>query len=138
MPTRTDGSLKRQAKAGSLEPSAIFKEIEAKPPLMREQAKAKYIGKQVKWTLTFLDGREGQDGEAHLTFHFNPQDIRMVSGNVFLSEYPRLRSMQPREALRVRGAIRKIDSLCIELEISELSLVSDTFQIGKATRHLML
>ena len=89
---------------------------------MREQAKTKYIGTQVKWTLMFLDGRSDQDGEARLTFHFGPQDIRMVSGSVLLSDYPRLKSMRAGESLRVRGTIRKIDTLCIELEIRDLVL----------------
>ena len=113
------GKASSRLQSYSLEPATIFAEIEARPPLMREEAKAKYLGKQVRWMLMFLDGRRDQEGEAHLTFHFNSEDVRMVSGNVPLPRYPRLRSMQPGEFLCVRGAIRKIDSLCIELEIHD-------------------
>ena len=116
MPTR----VHRVATTGPLAPSGIFAEVESRPPLMREQAKAKYLGKQVKWALAFLDGRAGQDGEARLTFHFDPQDIRMVSGSVRLSDYPRLRSTSVGERIRVRGTIRKVDALCIELDIRDL------------------
>lgn len=104
----------------SLNPAQIFAAIEAQPPLMREEAKAKYLGKQVRWMLAFLDGHVYEPGEARLTFHFDSKDIRMVSGSVSLSKYPQLKSMQPGETLRIRGAIRKIESLCIDLDIRDL------------------
>ena len=44
----------------------------------------------------------------------------MIIGEVGLDKYPRLRMMRPGEPLRIRGTIRKIDALSIELEITEL------------------
>ena len=116
MPTRAS----TVSSARTLQPSAIFEEIESRPPLMRDQAKAKYIGKKVSWAVIFLDGREDQEGKAHLAFHFAPNDIRMVVGDVVLSAYPSLRSMRPGESLRVRGTIRKFSALSVELEIQDL------------------
>ena len=103
------------------QPSAIFEEIESHPPLMRDQAKTKYIGKQVTWAVTFLDGKEDQEGKAQLAFHFAPNDLRMIIGSVILSDYPRLRALRSGEFLRVRGTIRKFSALSVELNIRDLA-----------------
>lgn len=120
MPTQTNSSPKRQAKAGSLEPSAIFREIEAQPPLMRSQAARAYQGMEGDWPLTFANAQEGRSGEAHLYFNFEPHALRMIRGNVSLRKYPQLRQLHVGTPVRVRGRIQKIDAFFINLEIQDL------------------
>ena len=121
MPTRTDSSLKHQAKAGSLVPSAIFKEIEAQPPLMRPQVARAYRGMEGNWPLTFANAQEGRSGEARLYFNVEPHAImKMVSGSVSLRKYPQLRRLEVGAAVRVRGRIQKVDTFFIELDIQNL------------------
>ena len=120
MPTQTNSSPKRRTKAGSLEPSAIFKEIEAQPPLMRPQAARAYQGMESDWPLTFANAQEGRSGEAHLYFNFEPHAMRMVRGNASLRKYPQLRRLQVGAPVRVRGRIKKVDTFFIELDIQDL------------------
>lgn len=109
-----------------LRPSAIYAEINSHPPLMREQAKAAYIGREVDWPATFTDASEQPGEKASLMFYFEERDVRAVTGVVSLSEYPQLRSLHSDERLRVRGTIRKIDQLFIELDISKLVFAQST------------
>ena len=121
MPTQTNSSPKRQTKARSLELSAIFKEIEAQPPLMRPQAARAYCGMEGDWPLTFANAQEGRSGEAHLYFNVEPDAVmKMVSGNVSLRKYPQLRRHQVGSPVRVRGKIQKVDAFFINLEIRDL------------------
>ena len=120
MPTQTNSLPTRRTKAGSLEPSAIFKEIEAQPPLMRPQAARAYQGMEGDWPLTFANAQEGRSGEAHLYFNFEPHAMRMVRGNVSLRRYPQLRRLQVGAPVRVRGRIQKVDAFFINLEIRDL------------------
>jgi hypothetical protein len=105
-----------------LDPANIFAEIEAHPPLMRAEAANTYVGKDIDWLLTFFSGHELGIGRARLTFRIASQGIGMVVGAVSLSDYPWLKSLHADEPVRVRGRIRKIDTMSIELEISELLL----------------
>ena len=121
MPTRTEGSLKHQAEAGSLEPLAIFKDIEAQPPLMRPKVARAYRGVEGNWPLTFANAQEGRSGEARLYFNVEPRAImKMVSGSVSLRKYPQLRRLEVGASVRVRGRIQKVDTFFIELEIRDL------------------
>ena len=107
----------------ALEPSQIFAEIDACPPLMREQASQRYIGSEVDWPVTLADAREQKPGQAHVVFWPEPSGNRLIVGDVPLSGYPQLRSMRAGDPARARGRIRKVDTLSIELEIKELVLV---------------
>ena len=121
MPTRTNSLLKHQTKVGALEPSAIFKAIEAQPPLMRPQAARAYRGMESDWPLTFANAQARRSGEARLYFNFEPHAImKMVSGSVSLRKYPQLRQLQVGTPIRVRGRIQKVDTFFIELEIRDL------------------
>ena len=123
MPTRTRPLVKRSmSKAGSLEPSNIFSELKMCPPLMREQAKVAYVGKEVVWLVIFMDGYEQSSGQVRLTFQPDPDQLKLISGTVRLSDYPWLKSTPAGEAIHVRGRIKKIDTLSIELELSDLLL----------------
>ena len=126
MPTRTDDSLKRRGRLGLLEPSTIFKDIEAQPPLMRDEVMQTYIGRKVNWQLTFRNGQVGDRDEAWLIFDAEPKGVRMVTGTVPLSKYPRLRTLPSGEIIHVRGRIRKIDAVCVDLDIAELKLPAST------------
>lgn len=75
---------------------------------MRDEIAKAHLGRKVDWALTFTDGSTDDSGRAHLLFHFDPRTVRIVTGEVPLSKYPRLRSMRAGEPLRVRGTIRKI------------------------------
>ena len=115
-----------------LDPANLFAEIDAQPPLMRDEAAKRYVGREVDWPLTFFSGHEHDLGQARVMFRVASQGIGMVVGAVSLSDYPWLRSLHADEAVRVRGRIRNIDTMSIELDISDLLLVSDTFQSGKS------
>ena len=65
-------------------------------------------------------------------FKIPDQMLRIVEGTVSLAKYPWLKTLRADAPVRVRGRIRGIGVLSIELEISELSLVSDTCQSGKS------
>ena len=43
-------------KTKSLELASIYAELNAHPPLMREQAKAAYLGQDVDWVAAFANG----------------------------------------------------------------------------------
>jgi len=106
-----------------MEPSVIFAEIEAQPPLMRQQAARAYCGIESDWLLTFANAKEGRPGEAHLYFNVEPHAImKMVSGTVSLRKYPQLRQLQVGAPVRVRGKIQKVDPFFINLEIQDLVL----------------
>ena len=103
-------------------PSCIFADIEAQPPLMRAEVSQRYLGEEIDWLLTFTNGRELDAGRAWLTFDFDPRSIKVIVAEVGLAEYPHLRTMRAGELLRIRGTIRKINALSIELEITALQL----------------
>ena len=105
-----------------LQPSEIFAKIEACPPLMRDQTMQRYIGRTVNWLLTFRNGSTNDRGQARLIFNTQPDGIRMIAGTAPLSKYPGLKSLPSGESVRVRGRIRKIDSVCVNLDITELEL----------------
>lgn len=115
-------------------PQHIFAEIEAQPPLMRPQAAKAYLGKAVDWPMTFANANEEPAGQARALFRFGPHEIKLITGNVPLSRYPQLRSMRAGERLRVRGTIRKIDTLFIELDISELVLAQPTHALADSAK----
>ncbi|MDP3723181.1 MAG: hypothetical protein Q8R91_06785 [Candidatus Omnitrophota bacterium] len=100
--------------------SAIFKEIKAQPPLMRQQAARAYCGMEGDWPLTFANAQEGRPGEAHLYFNIEPYSMRMIRGNVSLRKYPKLRRLEVGASVRVRGNIQKVDTFFIELDIRDL------------------
>jgi len=105
-----------------LDPATIFAEIKAQPPLMRPQATQAYLGRSVDWSVIFANASEQPSGRAHLIFRFNQHDMGMITGAASLAQYPQLRSLRSGERIQVRGRIRKIDTLSIELEIRDLGL----------------
>ncbi len=122
--------VRRATRKGVLEPAKIFAEIETQPPLMRQQAAQTYIGKVINWPVIFSNASEQPSGQAHLIFCFGSHHINMITGNVSLSDYPQLRSLRSGERLRVRGTIRKIDQLFIELDISKLVFAQPTHALA--------
>lgn len=116
MPTR----ISHVSMTKSLEPSAIFAEIESHPPLMREQAKTAYIGKEVAWSVIFVNGYQQSSGEARLTFQPEPNEIKFISVTARLTDYPWLTSTRAGETVHLRGNIRNINTLSIEVSLKEL------------------
>lgn len=104
-----------------LQPTDIYAEIKSQPPLMRDEAGQKYIGREVEWLVTFDNGWESK-GQAHLSFGVEPHVISMVKGTVSLTEYPWLKSLRADKVVRVRGRISRIDGMAITLDKLELSL----------------
>lgn len=102
------------------EPANIFEKIEAQPPLMRGQAKAAYIGKEVDWALTFADGYEDRSGKVRVMFRSRPHEIEFIAMRVALAEYPWLRSLRRGEPVQVRGRIADVGSTSIELRDARL------------------
>ncbi|MBI3321086.1 MAG: hypothetical protein HYZ91_02325 [Candidatus Omnitrophica bacterium] len=110
----------RTAKRKRLNPTAIFDEVQAQPPLMRPQAARAYQGMEGDWSLTFANAQEGRSGEAHLYFNFEPHGMKLIRGNVPLRKYPQLRQLQVGAPVRVHGRIQKVDTFFINLEIRDL------------------
>lgn len=107
-----------------LEPTEIYAEIDSRPPLTRTEAARAYAGKDVDWTLWYVFGRERSSGQVHLAFQIARQEVRMAAGTVALSDYPWLKSLRADQAVRVRGKIRHIGTLTIEVDIAELTFPS--------------
>ena len=104
-----------------LRPAGIYAEIKSQPPLMRDEAGHKYVGREVEWLVTFANGWESE-GQAHLSFCVEPHVISMVKGTVSLADYPWLKSLRADAVVRVRGRIRRVESMTIELDKLELGL----------------
>jgi hypothetical protein len=94
--------------------------MDAQPPLMRQQAAAVYLGKDVCWSLRFGNAMQISPGRAQLIFRFDPRSIRMVVGDVVLAAYPSLVRTRVGENILVRGRVQEIDDLRITLEIRDL------------------
>lgn len=107
----------------SEEATRIFSEIEACPPLMRDEAKAAYLSREVDWILTLVDGREDQPGWARLMFRRQRNDLPYVAARVPLSDCPWLRYVHSGETVRLRGRIADVNARSIELESASVSQV---------------
>ena len=104
-----------------LEPEAIFSEISAQPPLRRDEARASYVGREVDWTLVYIDGWEQSRGRARLAFKQERSIVKCVFATVPLSDCPWLRHVHSGETIRLRGRIADIDGLSIELDGASVS-----------------
>ena len=104
-----------------LTPAEIYAEVESHPPLMQEEAKGKYLGQEVEWFLTFFSGSLYED-QVHLMFHHESRRIGWVTGVVPLSDHLWLKTLRAEEPVQVRGRIRSIDAMAINLDILELSV----------------
>lgn len=103
-----------------LQPVEIFAAIDAQPSLMREDACEAYVGKEIDWSLAFINAKKSGRGQALAVFHFKPRGLRLIMGKARLSAHPELEFMRDGEIARVRGTIRRIDALCIELDIRDM------------------
>ena len=104
-----------------LEPGTIYAEIKSQPPLMRDEAGRRYVGREIEWLVPFTNGWES-DGQAHLSFDAELRGIRTVKGTVSLAEYPWLKTLVAGAEVQVRGRILRVDTLTIELGDLELKL----------------
>src|SRR3989338_3076418 len=98
----------------------IFSEIEACPPLMRAQARAAHIGKEVDWTASFFSGEIENKEQTFVAFRHDASD-KMLFARVKLADYPWLRSTKRGEVVRLRGRICDIGPLTIDLEAVSLA-----------------
>lgn len=87
---------------------------------MRPEARQTYQGMEVDWSVTFTNAQAHRSSRASVYFSSGPHLLSMIVGKVLLSEYPRLKRLQVGAPVQVRGTIRKIDALFIELEIQDL------------------
>ncbi len=102
----------------------VFSEIEACPPLMRSQARAAHIGKEVDWTATFFSGEMENKKRAFLAFRHEASD-KMIFTRASLADYPWLQSAQHGEPVRLRGRISKLGPLSIDLEAAILTQIAE-------------
>ena len=107
----------------ALEPEAIFAEVDACPPLMRKEAKSRFIGQEVDWTLVFTDGWQESSGLARLAFRQQRNMVQFVAATVPLTDCPWLKHMHAGEIMRVRGRISELSRLAIMLEGASVSQV---------------
>ena len=96
------------------EPREIFTTIGARPPHLREQAKTAYLGKEVDWLLTFVDGWEERGESARLAFRQERGGVRFVVTRLALAD-PWLWLLRSGEPVRVHGRIADIGAQSIEL-----------------------
>lgn len=98
----------------------VFQDYSAQPPLMRPKFAQKYVGMEVDWPVRFADAWEiGKTGK-NLRVMFHVELLRGISGTVPRAKYPQLEHLQAKEPLRIRGRIRSVSTLWIELDITEL------------------
>jgi hypothetical protein len=95
---------------------------------MRPQAAQAYQGMDVDWVMTFANAKAGRVGEVSVFFNAKPHGIGvgMVTGDVSLRRYPQLKQLRAGTPVHLRGAIRKVDALFNDLEITELLLTQPT------------
>ena len=101
-------------------PEEIFAEFEAQPPLARRRSMQRYLGVEMDYPVTFADAWEADNETVRIALRFEPHSVRGIVGNVALADYPQLEHLRAGEPLRVRGRIRSVSTLWIELDISEL------------------
>ena len=116
----------------SIEPATIFAEIDSQPPLMRRRVATAYLGREICWSLIFSDASEPREGRTRLLFDFDPHSVKMIVGEVLLSNYPSLMHAKSGESVLVRGRVKSVDKICIELEIQALILSRSTEQPTEA------
>ncbi|GEM_PF-2803866 len=102
-----------------LTPAQIFEEYKAQPPLMRETFAKKYVGIEVDWSVRLADAWQAGKN-IRIAFHVDALGLHTVGGEVPRAQYPQLEHLQAREPLRIRGRIRSVSTLWIELDIAEL------------------
>ena len=107
-----------------LQPVEIFAAIDAQPSLMREDACEAYVGKEIDWSLAFINAKKSGRGQALAVFHFKPRGLRLIMGKARLSAHPELQFMRDGEIARVRGQIHAVNLLWVDLKIRELSFKS--------------
>ena len=110
-----------QAEVNMLQPADISAAIHSHPPLKRQGICKTYVGKEVDWLATFINGWKEPKGRAGLAFQVEPHGMT-IFGMVPLASYPWLESLGANTAVRVRGKIRKLNALSITLDILELAL----------------
>ena len=111
------------AEMRTLEPEAIFSEISAQPPLRRDEARASYVGREVDWTLVYIDGWEQSRGRARLAFKQERSIVKCVFATVPLADCPWLKHMHAGEIMRVRGRIAELNRLTLTLKGASVSQV---------------
>jgi len=107
----------------ALEPEAIFSAVSAQPPLRRDEARASYVGREVDWTLVYIDGWEQSRGRARLAFKQERSIARCVFASVPLTDCPWLKHLHAGEIMRVRGRIAELNQLTITLRGASVSQV---------------
>lgn len=105
-------------------PEEIFAEFEAQPPLMRPRFAEKYVGMEINWLVRLADAWQAGKN-TRVAFHVDTLGIHAIGGEVPRAQYPQLEYLHAREPLRIRGRIRSVSSLWIELDISELLFCLD-------------
>ena len=113
------------AEVRALEASEIFAKINAQPPLMRAKAWATYLGKEIDWITTFFSGEIESEERVFLAFRHEASD-KMIFVRVTLTDYPWLTATRRGELVRLRGRIKDISPLAINLEATSLEQVAST------------
>lgn len=110
----------------------IFSEIETYPPLMRAQARAAHVGKDVDWTATFFSGDMEDEQRVFVALRHEASD-KMLFAYVRLADHPWLQSTPRGETLRVRGRMANIGPLSIDLESVSLAQVAEASPLGNSS-----
>jgi len=88
---------------------------------MRKEFVQQYLGLEVDWPGTLADAREQKPGQIHVVCWPEPDGKRLIVCDVSLSEYPQLKQLRVGDPVHLRGRIRKVDVLSIELDIRVLA-----------------
>lgn len=110
----------------ALTPVQIFQTYDAQPPLQRPRYISDLFGISVDWPATFFTASANDADLVSVAFHYETLPVRMITGKVSRSTYPRLENLCAGEPMRIRGRIRSVNALCIELDITELRFCLET------------
>ena len=113
----------------NLTPTQIFKEFDQMPPLQRPRLTEHLQGETVDWSVRLANAWQNNDETVRVAFRYGPPTVQSIIGNVRRSDYPQLEHLQVGESLRVRGRIRLVSTLWIELDITELLFCIETVAV---------
>src|SRR5207237_9214935 len=98
----------------------IIKEIDSRPPFQQEEAGQHYLGLNVKWKVTFHSARKVSDTVTFLML-LDRGSYPWIYCDVFISDYPAIKTAQQGSKLFVTAAIARIEGNTITLTNVKMS-----------------
>ncbi len=97
-------------------PKQIMDQLDAVPPLQRDQVAANYKGIPVKWNVNLYSTSTTHSGQTVVFVRYKNRRVPVISFAIDLETYPQLKVLLPKHPIVVEGEIGSIDpGLSIEL-----------------------